>query len=102
MITNAEKIQLSPEQKELLEKTYKSFVRSGANLSAENKEKLRKLNSELSVLSLKYGDNLLSETNSYELIVDNKADLAGLPQELIETAANEAKAKIKKVNGFLL
>lgn len=96
LITNAEKIQLSPEQKELLEKTYKSFVRSGANLSAENKEKLRKLNSELSVLSLKYGDNLLSETNSYELIVDNKADLAGLPQELIETAANEAKAKNKE------
>lgn len=95
-IGGTEKINLTPEQKMLLDNTYKKFVRSGANLSQENKDKLRKLNSELSLLSLKYGDNLLSETNSYEMVIDNKDDLAGLPQEIIEAAANDAKAKNKE------
>src|SRR5690606_18327616 len=95
-ITKPETLKLSSEQQMLLDETYKRFVRSGANLSAENKDKLKKLNSELSVLSLKYGDNLLNETNNYELVIDKKENLAGLPTELIEAAAEEAKAKGKE------
>lgn len=95
-ITKLETLKLSAEQQMLLDETYKRFVRSGANLSAENKDKLKKLNSELSVLSLKYGDNLLNETNNYELVIDKKENLAGLPAELIEAAAEEAKAKNKE------
>ncbi len=90
-----ETMKLTPEQRMLLDETYKRFVRSGANLSKENKEKLKKFNSELSVLSLKYGDNLLNETNNYELVIDKKENLAGLPAELIEAAAEDAKAKGK-------
>lgn len=94
-ISKPEALKLSTEQQMLLNETYKRFVRSGANLSKENKEQLKKYNSELSVLSLKYGDNLLSETNNYELVIDTKEKLAGLPQELIEAAAADAKAKGK-------
>ena len=94
-IAKPETLQLTAEQQMLLNETYKRFVRSGANLSQENKEKLKKYNSELSVLSLKYGDNLLNETNNYELVIDNKENLAGLPQELIDAAAVDAKAKDK-------
>ncbi len=90
-----ETMKLTPEQRMLLDETYKRFVRSGANLSKENKEKLKKFNSELSVLSLKYGDNLLNETNNYELVIDKKENLAGLPAELIEAASEDAKAKGK-------
>lgn len=95
-ITKPETLKLSSEQQMLLNETYKRFIRSGANLSAENKDKLKKLNSELSVLSLKYGDNLLNETNNYELVIDKKENLAGLPTELIEAAAEDAKAKDKE------
>lgn len=94
-ISNVETLQFTPEQRMLLDETYKKFVRSGANLSKDDKEKLKKLNSELSVLTLKYGDNLLNETNNYELVIDKKESLAGLPTELIEAAAEEAKAKGK-------
>ncbi|MBA5792330.1 M3 family metallopeptidase [Flavobacterium sp. xlx-214] len=94
-IAKPETLQLTTEQQMLLNETYKRFVRSGANLSQENKEKLKKYNSELSVLSLKYGDNLLNETNNYELVIDNKENLAGLPQELIDAASADAKAKGK-------
>lgn len=87
---------LTAEQKTLLEDTYKSFVRSGANLSKENKEKLKDINKELSVFSLKFGDNLLAETNNYELIIEDKKDLAGLPNDLIEVAAEEAKNRKKE------
>src|SRR5690606_26901288 len=96
IVSKPETLKLNAEQQMLLNETYKRFVRSGANLSAEDKEKLKKLNSELSVLSLKYGDNLLKETNNYELVIDNKENLAGLPQELIDAAAEEAKNKSKE------
>src|SRR5690606_3616188 len=95
IVSKPETLKLNAEQQMLLNETYKRFVRSGANLSAENKDKLKKLNSELSVLSLKYGDNLLNETNNYELVIDKKENLAGLPAELIDAAAEEAKAKGK-------
>lgn len=87
---------LSAEEAKLLEKKYKAFIRSGANLSAEQKDKLRAINEELSVLSLKYGDNVLAENNAYELLITKKEDLAGLPEEVITAAADEAKAKDKK------
>lgn len=82
---------LNAEQSKLLEKKYKAFVRSGANLDAKQKERLRKINEQLSVLSLKYGDNILKENNAYQLFVDKKEDLSGLPEEVIQTAADEAK-----------
>jgi peptidyl-dipeptidase Dcp len=71
----------------LLEKTYKGFVRGGANLSDADKVKLRLLNTQLSELSLKFGENLLHETNSFEMVIDNKADLNGLPDDIIAAAA---------------
>lgn len=87
---------LSKEQERLLELEYKAFVRSGANLSEADKEKLRALNGELSVLSVKYGNNILSETNAFELVIEDKKDLAGLPDNLVEAAANTAKARGKE------
>lgn len=85
-------LKLTPEQAKLLEKKYKAFVRSGANLDEKQKERLRAINSELSVLSLKFGDNVLAENNAYQLVIDNKKDLAGLPDEVVQTAADDAKA----------
>lgn len=90
VIQATEQMSLSQEQRMLLDETYKGFVRSGANLSDEDKEKLRDINKELSIFSLKFGDNMLKETKSYELVIDNEEDLAGLPNALIETAATKA------------
>jgi peptidyl-dipeptidase Dcp len=87
---------LNPEQAKLLERKYKAFLRSGANLSDKDKERLRKINEELSVLALKYGENVLAENNAYELVIDHKKDLAGLPAEVVAAAADEAKAKAKE------
>jgi len=92
---NQKNFKLNKEQAKILENLYKNFVRSGANLSEENKKRLREINSEMAVATLKYGQNILSETNSYELVISDKNDLAGLPNELIETAATDAKAKGK-------
>lgn len=89
-------LQLNAEDAKLLEETYKGFVRAGANLSESDKEKLKKINSELSVLTNDFGQNLLAETNAYELVVDNEEDLAGLPTALKQAAADEAKTKGKE------
>ncbi len=86
---------LNTEDAKLLERKYKSFVRSGALLNADQKARLRKINEELSVTSLQFGDNVLAETNAFELVVKDKAKLAGLPEELITAAAHEAKEKGK-------
>lgn len=83
---------LNAEQQMLLEKTYKSFVRNGANLNEADKAKLREINSRLSSLTLQFGQNLLAETNAYKLVIDNEADLSGLPQGQIDAAAEDAKA----------
>jgi peptidyl-dipeptidase Dcp len=91
-----ETLGLNLEQAKILDNAYKDFVRSGANLSNADKEILRKINGDLSLTSLKYGQNILAETNSYELVIDNKKDLAGLPQGLIDAAAVDAKAKGKE------
>ncbi len=93
------KLKLGSEQSKLLEETYKSFVRSGANLSVEDKGKLRQLNSRLSLLTLTYGQNVLAETNNFELVITDKKDLAGLPQNIIDAAAEAAKQK--KKSGWL-
>jgi len=81
------------EDLKLLEETFKGFVRSGANLSDTDKEKLKKINAKLSVLTTQFGQNLLAETNAYELVVDKRESLAGLPEGLISAAADVAKAK---------
>ena len=91
-----ESLGLNLEQAKILDNSYKDFVRSGANLSDSDKEILRKINGELSLISLKYGQNILAETNKYELVIDSKIDLAGLPQGLIAAAAADAKAKGKE------
>lgn len=83
---------LTPEQAKLLERKYKAFLRNGANLDGKAKERLRKINEELSVLSLKYGENVLAENNDYKLVIEDKKDLAGLPAELVAAAADDAKA----------
>ena len=70
----------------------KSFVRSGAALSAEDKDKLRKINEELSLLSVQFGQNLLAETNGFKLVIDKKEDLSGLPEGVITQAASMAKS----------
>jgi peptidyl-dipeptidase Dcp len=90
-------LKLSGEEKRLLEKTYKDFVRGGANLNNAKKEKLRKLNEQLSLLGVNFGNNLLKETNSFQLVIDKKEDLAGLTESLIEAAA--AAAKERKMDG---
>lgn len=86
-----EKAGLNPEQMKLVEETYKRFVRSGANLSTEDQEKLRVLNSEISMLELTFGQNLLAETNGFQLHVTEQAKLKGLPQTQVNAAAAVAK-----------
>ena len=83
---------LDKEQTKLLEETYNDFVRGGANLDAEKQTQLRALNSEIAMLQLTFGQNMLKETNSFKLLIDNKADLAGLPASLVASAAEAAKA----------
>jgi peptidyl-dipeptidase Dcp len=89
---NRDELKLNDEEKKLLEDTYKDFVRSGAALSPESKEKLRKINEELSMLQVKFGQNLLAETNGFKLILDKKEELSGLPDGVIEQAASMAKS----------
>lgn len=86
-----EEFGLDNEQAKLLENTYKKFVRGGANLSAEDQEKLRNLNSEISLLQLTFGQNMLKETNAFQLVIDKEEDLAGLPDALVASAAETAK-----------
>jgi len=88
-------LDLDAEDRKLLEETHKGFVRSGANLSPENKEKLKKINAEIAVLTTAFGQNILKETNAYELVVDRVEDLSGLPEGLKAAAAESAKAKGK-------
>ena len=79
----------------LLEKTYRSFVRNGASLYESDKAKYREITKELSQLGLKYQQNVLAETNAYELLITNEKDLSGLPESIIEMAAQTAKSKNK-------
>ncbi len=90
---NRDRFNLTPEESKLLEDQYLGFIRNGIGLSAEDKEKLRKINSELALLGVKFGENLLAETNDFTLVIDNEQDLSGLPEGLRAQAAAAAKAK---------
>ncbi|MBQ8501566.1 MAG: M3 family metallopeptidase [Bacteroides sp.] len=87
-----ESLGLNREQARLLEKTYKDFVRSGANLSDEKQARLREINKQLSTLGITFGNNVLNENNEFKLYVEKEEDLAGLPEWFKESAATEAKA----------
>ena len=91
-----EKLNLNPEQTTLLDKKYKSFSRNGANLPEDKKNQLREIDKELSKLSLQFGENVLAETQAYQLHITNKEDLAGLPEGTIEAAHSLAKSQEKE------
>ncbi len=85
-----DELDLDAEQLRLLEETYKTFVRGGANLPEDKQERFRTINERLSVLTVKFGNNVLAATNAYKMVIDDKADLAGLPQSVIDAAAATA------------
>jgi peptidyl-dipeptidase Dcp len=82
---------LTAEQKFLLENLYKGFIRDGANLNKQDQDTLRELNQKLSVLTVKFSQNILSETNTYKLFITKREDLSGLPESVVSAAADEAK-----------
>jgi peptidyl-dipeptidase Dcp len=88
-------LNLDTEDLRLLDKKYKGFARGGALLSDKDKDVLREINSELSVLSLQFQENVMKETNDFEFVVSKESDLAGLPTDLISSAAELAKEKGK-------
>ncbi len=90
-----EQLNLNQEDMQLLEKKYLGFVRSGSNLTGEAKKRYAEITTELSKLSLQFGENVLAETNSFQLLITDKNDLAGLPESECEAAAQMAKAKGK-------
>ena len=93
-------LNLSTEQQTLLDKKYKSFSRNGANLNESDKTKLRDIDKKLAQLKLKFGENILAETNKYELHLTNEKDLAGLPEGTKEAAKQLAESKEKE--GWLI
>lgn len=92
-------LNLTGEQNMLLEESYLGFVRSGANLSGEAKERYRTISKELSSLTLQFGDNVLKETNNYQMVITDEKELAGLTPDVIEAAA--MKAKEKETEGWI-
>ena len=84
-------IKLDEQQIRVIEKYYRDFERLGANLTKDKQEELKKINAELSMLELQFGDNLLAENKSFKLVIDKKEDLTGLPQGSIDAAATTAK-----------
>ena len=88
-----DELTLDPDQKKLLEDTYKSFARNGANLNAEDKETYSKLSEELSLATLKFGKNVLAATNAFTLNITDEADLEGLPQFVIDLGKQTAEEK---------
>ncbi len=91
-----ETLSLSAEQATLLDKTYKSFVRNGANLNDTDKQKLREIDVALSKLSVQFGQNVLADTNAYTMHLTNEDDLEGLPDQVREAAAMTAKQMEKE------
>ncbi len=89
-------LELDDEAGHLLESTFKSFTRNGALLNDEDKKTLRELDTELSRLSLQFGDNVLEELNSFELVIEDKADLEGLPDNVVAAAAEAAAERGKE------
>ena len=95
-----EQLSLTAEQQTLLEKTYKSFTRNGANLSLDDKERLRKIDKELATLKLKFSENVLAETQHYQWVITDKNTLSGLPDFVLEMLAQEAKKR--NVQGWVI
>ncbi|MBN2610071.1 MAG: M3 family metallopeptidase [Bacteroidales bacterium] len=93
VVEKMESYHLDTEQQMLLDKTYKSFIRQGANLDKENKEKFRQITTELSTLTLTFDDNVLAETNAYQLHITDEKNLDGLPESAREAAAMTARSK---------
>ncbi|GET20595.1 M3 family metallopeptidase [Prolixibacter denitrificans] len=91
-----ESLDLTPEQAKLLENSYKGFVRRGANLQGEAKKRYAEITTELAQLSLKFGENVLEETNAFELLITDEKDLSGLPEAVREAAQQLAKSKGKE------
>ncbi|MEO7284673.1 M3 family metallopeptidase, partial [Gelidibacter sp.] len=86
-------LNLPTEQDTLLDKKYKSFARNGANLSEDKKQKLREIDKQLSQLKLKFGENVLAETNNFEMLITNEDELSGLPEGELEAAKQLAESK---------
>ncbi|WP_026809995.1 M3 family metallopeptidase [Arenibacter latericius] len=95
-----DQLHLTPEEQTLLDKKYKGFSRNGANLPEEKKKRLREIDAELSKLTLQFGQNVLAETNKYEMHLTEEPDLNGLPEGEKEAAADLAKSKGK--SGWLI
>ena len=93
---NRDSLELSIEQNTLLDKKYKSFSRNGANLNKNDKDTLREIDKNLSKLTLHFGENVLAETNAYELQITEEEQLKGLPESAKEAAHQLAKQKMKK------
>ena len=93
---NRDNLGLTGPQKRAVELSYKSFTRNGALLDAAGKEQLKALNKELTDLHLTFNKNLLAATNAFEIVVDNEAELAGLPAGIVATAATEAASRGKE------
>lgn len=93
-------LDLTKEQRTLLEKKYKNFSRNGANLNEKDKKRLREIDAELSKLKLTFGENVLAETNKYEMLLSDEKDIEGLPEGAKEAAAQLAESKGKK--GWLI
>ena len=85
-------LKLTPIQVKLVEEVYKGYVRAGANLDPVKKEQLKRINAELSMLTLKFGDNQLHDTNEFKLVIDRQEDLQGLPPSVVAGGADSAKA----------
>jgi len=88
-----DQLNLDTESASLLEKTYKTFTRAGANLSEENQTELRKINEEISSLLVKYSQNVLADNNIFRIVIDKEEDLSGLPVSSVQAAAERAKAE---------
>lgn len=95
-----EQLSLTAEQQTLLEKTYKSFTRNGANLSLNDKARLREIDKQLATLKLKFSENVLAETQHYQWVITDKNTLSGLPDFVLEMLAQEAKKR--KVQGWVI
>ena len=93
---NRSKLGLTAEQNRLLEKYHRNFIRSGAALNPEQQAKLREINKELGLAEIAFGQNVLEETNTYQKVVDNEDDLAGLPESVRQAAAEAAKEAKKE------
>lgn len=102
VFNDKENLDLSAEQKTLLDKQYKGFARNGANLNDADKRKLREIDAKLSKLTLQFGENVLAETNAFEMHLTDEEDVAGLPESVKEAASQQAKEQDKEGYIFTL